>query len=153
MGSKKVRKHPVVRKMNTTVVKSWTILKINWSWDYDTTILLKSHTNMDGIIVLSLHMKSVSGPKGMTSPMTLHCLHREKMWRQCEHTSNEWRKSGRAKSHPTTHFFFMGNSIFWLSAWDFGQILSNFSKMFDFSLIFCYQMKALTERSHLNIFL
>ena len=49
--------------------------------------------------------------------------------------------------------FFISNSIFEVSAWDFGQILSNFSKIFDFSLIFWYQMKALTERSHLNMFL
>ena len=31
-------------------------------------------------------------------------------------------------------------------------VFSKFSKIFDFSLIFQYQMKALTERSHLTLF-
>ena len=40
------------------------------------------------------------------------------------------------------HIFSIGNSIFWLSAWDFCQILSNFFKIFYFSLILCYPMES-----------
>ena len=50
-------------------------------------------------------------------------------------------------------FFFIGNSVAKASAWDFGQIFRLFSKIIDFSWIFCSEMNALIKRSHLNMFL